>query len=71
MEIDHDVQMEDAIDDSLNLESSEQYGVSIMTRNVPGELTSQSLNQLDAWIENLGECRPLSEDDVEKLCNMV
>lgn len=75
MELDHDVQMEDVVDEgSLHLEDqllSHQYGVSAMTRNMPGELTSQSLSQLDAWIETLSQCRPLSEDNIETLCNMV
>lgn len=74
MELDHDVQMEDVVDDSLHLEgetSLNQYGVSVMTRNIPVDLTSQSLNQLDAWIESLSQCTPLSEENVEMLCNMV
>lgn len=75
MELDHDVQMEDVVDDcSLNLEgeiAAGQYGASAIARNVPGELTSQSLSQLDAWIETLSQCRPLSEDNIETLCNMV
>lgn len=73
MEIDRDVQMEDVVDDcSLTLESeAHQYGVSVMTRNIPGELSSQALNQLDAWIESLSQCCPLSEENVETLCNMV
>lgn len=73
MEIDRDVQMEDVVDDcSLTMEGDiSHYEESALTRNVPSELTPQSLNQLDAWIESLGQCCHLSEENVETLCNMV
>ncbi|ANB12736.1 phosphoprotein phosphatase 2A catalytic subunit PPH21 [Sugiyamaella lignohabitans] len=87
MDIDPDVQMEDALTEpSLGLEDEEnghihEFGVdpldsryhdiSVMGRNAPAELTSQSLNQLDSWIETLQGCNPLSEEEVQQLCNMV
>ncbi|SCV16371.1 probable Serine/threonine-protein phosphatase PP2A-1 catalytic subunit [Nakaseomyces glabratus] len=35
------------------------------------ELNSSNINQLDQWIEHLGKCEILSEDDVSKLCKMA
>lgn len=76
MELDHDVQMEDVGEDShlgMN-EDMQSVGFSnmpMMSRSAPGELTSSSLNQLDAWIEQLSQCRPLTEEEVDNLCNMV
>ncbi|KAG5367323.1 Serine/threonine-protein phosphatase PP2A-2 catalytic subunit [Yarrowia sp. C11] len=35
------------------------------------ELTPTTRGQLDAWIARLTECQPLSEDDVNELCNMA
>lgn len=76
MELDHDVQMEDVGDElALGMNDDMQIStfpnMSIINRHPPGELTSQSLNQLDAWIETLSQCRPLTEEEVETLCNMV
>ncbi|VVT49727.1 uncharacterized protein SAPINGB_P002413 [Magnusiomyces paraingens] len=77
MELDHDVQMEDVGDDLVLGMNDDIHGggfpnMSIINRTPPGgELTSQLLNQLDAWIESLSQCHPLCEEDVETLCNMA
>lgn len=75
IEFDNDIQMEDTGDNSsFNPESDvlpNNFAVPSMSRNVPGELTSQSLSELDSWIESLSRCSPLSEENVEMLCNMV
>lgn len=34
-------------------------------------LDSRSIQSLEKWIEDLMNCKPLSEDDVERLCNQV
>lgn len=72
MDMDHDVQMEDVNDDTLGMSDEMQPDFHNLARlPQPGELPTQSLNQLDAWIETLSQCRPLTEDEVEALCNMV
>lgn len=76
MDLDHDVQMDDVGDDATlgmteDMQNSAFSNMSNIPRHTPGELTTQSLNQLDAWIETLSQCRPLTEDEVETLCNMV
>lgn len=33
--------------------------------------TTKLVGMLDAWIENLINCKPLAEEDVRQLCNKV
>lgn len=46
-------------------------GIADNKASKPVELTSNSINQLDQWIERLSKCEILSEDDVSKLCKMA
>lgn len=76
MELDHDVQMEDVgnesnIEMTNDMESVGFTHIPMMMNSVPGEIAPQTVKQLDAWVEQLGQCRPLTEEDVETLCNMV
>jgi hypothetical protein len=32
---------------------------------------SESVNDLDKWIEKLNECKPLTENEIKALCEMV
>ncbi|KAI3402540.2 PPH21 [Candida oxycetoniae] len=41
------------------------------TKQTQPSLDTQSINQLDQWIEKLSKCEPLSEQDVKKLCEMA
>lgn len=76
MDFDRDIQMEDVGDDSIIIMSDDKQNAGFanmpsMARAAPGELSPKSLNQLDAWIEQLSQCRPLTEEEVDNLCNMV
>lgn len=32
---------------------------------------NQTIGEIDQWIEQLSNCKPLHEDDVKKLCDKV
>lgn len=34
-------------------------------------LASENLNDLDKWLEKLFNCKPLTENEVKSLCEMV
>ncbi len=34
-------------------------------------LSDENLNDLDKWIEKLNNCKPLTENEVKSLCEMV
>lgn len=36
-----------------------------------GKMDPSSMNDIDGWIEGLMECKQLSEQDVQKLCDKV
>lgn len=64
---DSDVLMRDINDDGLKpMDAMGAGGEGTFT-----ELTPTTRGQLDAWIARLTECQPLSEDDVNELCNMA
>ena len=86
MDLDTDVPMEDVEDQTYNSNDPSSSSSPIKSANkstikeaatsddAKGEapsLDALSINQLDAWIEKLSKCEPLSEADVKKLCNMA
>ena len=64
---DNDVQMEDVAEESSLTLPNEIQNSQFANITRPQE----SLNQLDSWIETLSQCIPLSEANVEELCNMA
>lgn len=46
-------------------------GIADNKSSTPLQLTPNNINDLDKWIEQLGRCEMLSEDDVARLCRMA
>lgn len=71
MEIDPDVQMEDAVDGAgaLDLQDAPYGGEGLASLSSP--VPAASLGELDGWLETLKKCEPLSEREVHQLCQMA
>lgn len=78
MEIDNDVPMQDANEEPLDptldedaiskgQEGPGSSGIADHKASKPLQLDSNNIGQLDQWIEHLGKCQVLSEEDVGKL----
>ncbi len=37
----------------------------------PSFLSDESVHDLDKWIEKLTNCKPLTENEIKQLCEMV
>lgn len=46
-------------------------GIADNKSSTPLQLTPNNINDLDKWIEQLGRCEMLSEDDVARLCRVA
>ncbi|WLF78507.1 protein phosphatase type 2A [Lodderomyces elongisporus] len=59
------------LSESSKLQSQSQQQQSQQQSVPQSAIDTQSVNQLDKWIEQLSKCEPLSEADVKKLCEMA
>ena len=76
MDLDSDVQMEDAIDQQHTQQSPQSPQLINSASNLNDIPVSTvdpktQINTLEGWMEQLSKCQPLSEDSVKELCNMA
>jgi serine/threonine-protein phosphatase 2A catalytic subunit len=87
MDLDSDIQMEDAVVEQQqqtvnSATSTNTPSIDDSTESNPNATTvsmvpisttdpKTQINTLDGWIDQLSKCQPLSEDSVKELCNMA
>lgn len=76
MDIDPDVQMEDAVANNASLQLQEsqfadEYEGEMSELPPSSPTPTASTGEVDGWIETLKKCQPLTEREVRQLCNMA